>query len=130
MNTTENNEWIKSYDIMGFGLENLVSDIFEDNDSELVEYYIETICGEDMYEYMNDVRLYDKKKVDAFRWAGEWLIEYMMTNDGLPERTGSKYSTDDNFIASLIVGYEDECDELKSAMIQMNRNRLLDELLA
>jgi hypothetical protein len=54
----------------------------------------------------------------------------MMTNDGLPERTGSKYKSDDNFIAWLIVGYEDECDELKSAMIQINRNRLLDELLA
>jgi hypothetical protein len=124
------NTIIKTYDIMGFGLENLVIDIFDNNDDELVEYYIETICGEDMYEYVNDVRLYDKKKVDAFRWAGEWLIEYMMTNDGLPERTGSKYKSDENFISWLIVGYEDECDELKSAMIQMNRNRLLDELLA
>lgn len=118
MDTIMNDEWIE-----------LVSDIFGDNHSEITEYYIETICGEDMYEYVNDVKQYDKKEVDAFRWGAEWLIEYMMNNNRLPERNGSKYKSDENFIAWMIDGYEDECDELKSWVIQMNRNRLLDELL-
>ena len=108
----------------------IVNDIFEANDAEITEYYIETICGEDMCEYNDDVEAYDEKEAEAFRWGGEWLIEYMMKNDRLPVKTGSKYSTDENFIAWLVVGYEDECEQLKSCVIQMNRNRLLDELLA
>ena len=110
-------------------LAEIAYDIFGDNDDEITQYYIETICGENMYMY-DDNNKYDKKELEAFRWGTEWLIEYMMMNDRLPVRTGSKYSTDENFMAWLVVGYEAECNELKSMMIQLNRNRMLDELLA
>ena len=110
-------------------LAEIAYDIFGDNDDEITQYYIETICGENMYMY-DDNNKYDKKELEAFRWGPEWLIEYMMMNDRLPVRTGSKYSTDENFMAWLVVGYEDECEQLKSMMIQLNRNRMLDELLA
>jgi hypothetical protein len=110
-------------------LAEIAYDIFGDNDDEITQYYIETICGENMYMY-DDNNKYDEKEIEAFRWGTEWLIEYMMMNDRLPERTGSKYSTDENFMAWLIKGYDDECEQLKSMMIQMNRNKALDELLA
>ena len=108
----------------------ITNSMFGDNHSEITEYYIETICGEDMCEYYNNVDKYDNKEIEAFRWGAEWLIEYMMTNDRIPVRSGSKYKNDENFIAWLIDGYEEEYDELKKAMIQINRNRLLDELLS
>jgi len=103
--------------------------MFSDNHSELTEYYIETICGENMYEY-NDDNKYETKEIDAFKWGTEWLIEYITSNKRLPEMTGTKYSTDKNFMAWLMNGYDDECDEVKNMVIQMNRDKALEELLA
>jgi hypothetical protein len=112
--------------------------IFNYNSEELTEYYIETICGEGLDEYLpariwndSDNDKYEAKEADAFKWGAEWLIEYITSNNSLPEHSSDeRHSSDKNFMAWLINGYDDECDEVKNMVIQMNRDKALDELLA
>jgi len=124
------NEWIK-----GISTELLDKIYFEceymfgDNHSEITEYYIETICGEGLDEYVDDVERYETKEIEAFKWGADWLIEYITSNNRLPEQIGRRHSSDENMIGWLIEGY-DEADEVKSMVIQMNRDRMLDELLS
>ena len=104
--------------------------MFSYNHSELTEYYIETICGEGLDEYDDD--RYEAKEIEAFKWGAEWLIEYITSNNNLPEQSrwfDRRYSSDENIIGWLIDGY-DEADEVKNMVIQMKRDKALEELLA